>query len=153
MSDSLQPHGLQHARLPCPSQSLGVCSNSCPLSRWCHPTHHIIYHPLLLCPWSFPASESFPMSRLFTWGGQSIGASVSIFPMNIQGWLLLGLTDWFPCCPRDFQKSSPAPQYVSINFALLNLLYGPTITSVHDYKKTVALTIWIFVGKSDVSVF
>ena len=115
--------------------------------------HHIIYHPLLLCPRSFSASESFPMSRLFTWGGQSIGASVSIFPMNIQGWLPLGLTDWSPCCPGDFQKSSPAPQFVSINFALLNLLYGPTITSVHDYKKTVALTIWIFGGKSDVSVF
>ena len=75
--------------------------------------YHIVYHPLLLCPWSFPASGSFPMSQLFAWGGQSIGASASIFPMNIQGWLPLGLTDWSPCCPRDSQKSSPAPQFCS----------------------------------------
>ena len=94
MPDSLQPHGLQHARLPCPSLSPGVCSNSCPFSRW---SHRLSSHPLsptpFSCPQSFPASASFPMSQLFTSGGQSIGASASVLPMNIQGWFPLGSTD------------------------------------------------------------
>ena len=72
MSDSLQPHGLQHARLPCPSQSPGVCSNSCPLNQWCHPTISSSAAPFSSCPQSFPASGSFPVSQLFTSGGQSI---------------------------------------------------------------------------------
>ena len=90
MSSSLWPHGLQHSRLPCPSRSPGFCSNSCPLSWWCHLT----ISSFSSCPQSFPASVSFPASRLFASGGQSIGASASasIFPMNIQGWFL-GLTD------------------------------------------------------------
>ena len=94
MSVSLQPHGLKHARLPCPSLSLGVCSNSCPLSWWCHPTISSSIAPFSSCPQSFPASGSFPMSQLFTSGGQSIGASAStsVLPMSIQGWFPLGLT-------------------------------------------------------------
>ena len=91
MSDSLLPHGLQHAWLPCPSLSLGVCSNSCPLSRWCHPTisSSVVFFS---CPYSFPASGSFPMSQLFALGGQSTGASASVLPMNIQDWFPLRLT-------------------------------------------------------------
>ena len=92
MSDFLQPHGLQHARLPCPSPTPGACSNSCPLSRWCHPTISSSFVPFS-CPQSFPASGSFPMSRLFASGGQSIGVSASVLPMNIQGWFPLGLTN------------------------------------------------------------
>ena len=94
MSVSLQLHGLQHARLPCPSLSLGVCSNSCPLSWWCLPTISSSIAPFSSCPQSFPASRSFPMSQLFTSGGQIIGASASasVLPMNIQGWFPLGLT-------------------------------------------------------------
>ena len=86
VSDSLQPRGLQHARLPCPSPSPGACSNSCPLSRWCHPTISSSVAPFSSCLLSFPAWESFPMSRLFTPGGQNIGASASasVLPMNIQ---------------------------------------------------------------------
>ena len=84
MSDSLQPHGLQHTRLPCPSPSPGVCSDSCPSN------HLILCHPLLLCLQSFPASGSFQMSWLFASGGRSIGASVSVLPMIIQGWFPLG---------------------------------------------------------------
>ena len=91
---SLWPHGLQHTRLPCPSPSPGVCSNSHPLSRWCHPT--ISSSPALFssCLKSFPTSGSFLMSWLFTSGGQSVGASASasVLPMNIQDWFPLGLT-------------------------------------------------------------
>ena len=94
VSDSLQPHGLQHARLPCPSPTPGACSNSCPLSQWCHPTILSSIIPFSSCPQSFPASGSFPMSQFFTSGGQSIGvsASASVLPMNIQDLLPLGLT-------------------------------------------------------------
>ena len=94
MSDSLWPHGLQHARHPCPSPTLGVCSNSCPLHWWRHPTTSSSVIPFSSCHHSFPASESFPMSPFFTSGGQSIGisASVSVLPMNIQDWFPLGST-------------------------------------------------------------
>ena len=88
----MQPHGLQHTKLPCPSLSLGVCSNLCPLSRWCHLTISSSVTPFSSCPQSFPVSGSFPMSWLFTSGGQSIGTSPSVLPMNIQDWFLLGLT-------------------------------------------------------------
>ena len=89
---TLQPHELQHARLPCPSLSPGVCSSSCPLSQWCHPAISSSVIPFSSCPQSFPASGSFPMSQLFASGGQGIGASASVLPVNIQGWFPLGLT-------------------------------------------------------------
>ena len=94
MSDSLWPHGLQHARLPCPSSSPRVCSNSYPSSWWCHPTISSSVIPFSFCLQFFPASGSFPMSQLFASGGQSVGvsASASILPMNIQDWFPLGLT-------------------------------------------------------------
>ena len=93
LSNSLQPHGLQHARLPCLSPTPGACSNSCSLSRWCHPTISSSIVPFSSCLQSFPASGSFLMSQLFTSGSQSIGvsASASILPMNIQDWFPLGL--------------------------------------------------------------
>ena len=94
VSNSLWPHGLQHARLPCPSPSPGAYSNSCPLSWWCHPTISSSVVPFSSCLQSFPASGSFLMSQLFTSGGQSIGASasISVLPMNIRDWFPLGLT-------------------------------------------------------------
>ena len=87
---TLQPRGLQHARFPCPSPTPGACSNSFPSSQWCHPTISSSVIPFSSCPESLPASESFPVSQFFAWGGQSIGisASASVLPMNIQ--------DWFP---------------------------------------------------------
>ena len=90
----LQSHGLQLARVPCPSLSPGVCSNLCLLSWWCHPTISSSVTPFSSCPQSFPASGSFPMSQLFTSGGQSIRAlaSASVLPKNIQDWFLLGWT-------------------------------------------------------------
>ena len=93
MSDSLRPHGLQHARPPCTLPFLGACSNSSPLSQWCHPNISFSVIPFSSYVQSFPAG-SFPISWLFASGGQSIGvsASTSIFPINIQGWFPLGLT-------------------------------------------------------------
>ena len=94
MSDALQPHGLQHARLPYPSPSPGACSNLCPLSQWCHPTILSSVIPFSSCLQYFPALESFPISWFFASGGQSTGASASasVFPMNIQDSFPLGLT-------------------------------------------------------------
>ena len=90
ISDSLRPHGLQHAKPPCPSPTPGVYPNSCPLSWWCHPTISSSVVLFSSCLQSFPASESFQMSQLFASGGQSIGASASVLPMNIQDWFPLG---------------------------------------------------------------
>ena len=94
MSDCWWPHGLQHSRPPCPSPSPGVCSDSGPLSQWCHPTISSSVTPFSSCLQSFPAPGSFPMSWLFTSGGQCIGASTSasVLPINIQGWFPFGLT-------------------------------------------------------------
>ena len=92
VSDSLWPQGLQHARLPYLSSTPGACSNSCPLSQWCHPTISSSVIPFFSCLQPFPASGSFPRSRLFPSGGQRIGASASVLPMNIQDWFPLGWT-------------------------------------------------------------
>ena len=96
MSDSLRPHESQHARPPCPSPTHGVYSNSCPSSRWCHPAISSSVIPFSSWPQSLPASGSFPMSQLFTWGGQSTGvsASASVLPVNTQNWSPLGWAGW-----------------------------------------------------------
>ena len=96
VSDSLRPHESQHARPPCPSPTPRVYSNSCPLSRWCHPAISSSVVPFSSCPQSFPASGSFPVSQFFSSGGQSIrvSASTSVLPMNTQDWSPLGWTGW-----------------------------------------------------------
>ena len=96
VSDSLQPHESQHTRPPCPSPTPGVHSDSCPLSRWCHPAISSSVISFSSCPQSLPASESFPMSQLFAWGGQSIGVSAlaSVLPVNTQDWSPLEWTGW-----------------------------------------------------------
>ena len=104
VSDSLRPHRLQHSRIPCPSLSPGVCSNFCPLSRSCHPTISSSVTPFSFCIQSFPASGSFLMSQLFASGGQSIGASASVLPMNIQGWFPLGLTGLISLLSKGLSK-------------------------------------------------
>ena len=128
------PHGLQHARLPCPSPSPGACSNSYPLSWWCHST--ILSSVVPFCLQCFPASGSSPVSQFFTSGGQSIGVSVlaSVLPMNIQSWFSLGLIGLISCSPRDSQESSPTPQFKSTSSSALSLLYG-TVISIHDHWK------------------
>ena len=96
MSDSLRSHGLQHTRLPCPSPTLGTCSNSCLSRWWCHPTISSSVVPFSSCLQSFPASGSFSMRQLFATGGQSIGVpgSTAVLPINIYNWFPLGLTGW-----------------------------------------------------------
>ena len=112
VSDSLRSHGLQHARFPCPSPTAEACSNSCLLSRWCHPTISSSVVPFPSCPQSSPASGSFQMSQLFTSGGQSIGvsASTSVLPMNTQDWSPLGWTNWISLqtkgLPRVFSNTT-----------------------------------------------
>ena len=109
--------GLQHARPPCPSPIPRVYSNSCPLSRWCHPTISSSVIPFSSRLHSFPASGSFQMSQFFASGGQSIGvsASASVLPMNTQDWSFLGWTGWISLPPKDSQESFPTPQFKSIN--------------------------------------
>ena len=186
MSDSLWLHGLQHVRLLCPPLSPRVCSNSCPLSWWCHPTISSSVTPFSSCPQSFPSLGSFQISRLFASGGQSIGASASALPMNFQSWFPLGLASlisllpvqfscsvmsdslWLyglqharppcpsaspgvysnlcslsPCCPRDSQESSPAPQFKSFSSLLFSLLYGPTFTSLHLFHISFTSLQWL----------
>ena len=106
MSDSLQPHGLQHARLPCPSPSPRVYSDSCPLSQWCHPSISSCIVPFSSHLHSFPASGSLPLSQFFTSGGQGIGvsASASGLPMNIQDWFLLELTGFISLQSKWFSR-------------------------------------------------
>ena len=132
VSDSLQPHGLQHAGLPCPSPCPRACSNSCPSSQWCHPTISSSVIHFSSCLQSFLASGSFQMSQFFISGGQIVGvsASASVLPMNIQDWIFLGWTDWSSCSLRDSQESSPTPQFKTINSLALSFLYSSTLTSV-----------------------
>ena len=121
MSDSLRPHELQHARPPCPSPTPGVHPNSCPSSRWCHPAISSSVVPFSSCPQSLPASESFPMSQLFTWGGQSTGVSAlaSFLPKNTQDWSPLEWTGWISLQSKDSQESSPTPHFKIINSSVL----------------------------------
>ena len=106
---TLGPHGLQHARLPCPSPTPGACSNPCSLSRWCHPTISSSVIPISSYLQSFPISASFPMSRLFASGVQSIGvsASPSVLPMNIQDWCPLGWTGWISLQSKGLSRVFP----------------------------------------------
>ena len=106
VSNSLWPHEPQHARPPCPSPTPGVHPNPCPLSRSWHPTISSSVVPFSSCPQSLPASGSFPMSQLFTWGGQSTGvsASTSVLPMNTQVWSALGWTGWISLQSRGLSR-------------------------------------------------
>ena len=135
MSNSLWPHGLQHARLPCPSPTPGAYPNSCPSSWWCHPTISSSGIPFSSSLQSFPASGSFPMSQVFASGGQSIGASESILPMNIQGWFPLGLTSLISLQSRGFSSVFCSSTIQKHQSSVLSLLYSPTLRSVHDYWK------------------
>ena len=108
MPDSLWPHELQHARLLCPSLSPWICSDSCPLSQWCHPTISSSVTSFSSCPQSFPASGSFPMNQLFTSGGQSTGASASVFPVNIHYLFPLELTDLISLLSKELSRVFPS---------------------------------------------
>jgi len=147
VSDPLHPHGLQHARLPCSSLSPGVCSNSCPLSLWYHPTISSSATSFSSCPQSFPVSGVFPVAQLFP----------SVLELQLQhqsfqwifrvdffyDWLI-----WSPCCPRDSQESSPAPQFKHRHYFWQSAFF--VVRFSHSYTttgKTTALTRWTFVCK------
>ena len=137
---TLRLHGLKHTRPPCPSPTPRVYSNSCLLSRWCHPT---VSSSVIPFSWlqSCPALGSFQVSQLFASGGQSIGvsASTSVLPMNVQDWFPLGRTGSISCSPRDSQESSPTSQFKSLSSSALSFLYSPTLTSIHDHWKNHSL--------------
>ena len=143
VSDSLQPHETQHARPPCPSSTPGVHPDSRSWSQWCHPAISSSVVPFSSCPQSLPGSESFPMTQLFTWGGQSTGVSAlaSFLPKKSQGWLISLRMDWLDLLALQgtLQESSPTPQFKSINSSALSLLYSPTLTSIHDHRKNRSL--------------
>ena len=149
MSDSLQPHESQHARPPCPSQTPRVYPNSCPSSRQCHPAISSSVVPFSSCPHSLPASGSFPMSQLFTSGGQSIGVSVRISPSNEHTGLIFFRMDWLNLLAvqgtlksiLQHHSSKPSIFWCSAFF---------TVQLSHPYMttgKTIPLTRWTFVGK------
>ena len=155
MFDSMRPHGLQHARLPCPSLSSRVCSDSCLLSQWCiQPSH----------PLSTPSPLALNLSQhqgLFQWVN-SFHQVAKLLELQLQHqsfqWIfgadfLLDWLVWSPCSPRDSQESSPAPQFESINSLVFSLLYGPTLTSVHDYWKNHSFDYMDLCQQSDVSPF
>ena len=106
VSNSLRPHESQHTRPPCPSPTPGVHSDSCPSSWWCHPAISSSVVPFSSCPQSLPASGSFPVSQLFSWGGQSTGvsASASVLPMNTQDWSPLGWTGWISLQSKELSR-------------------------------------------------
>ena len=131
LSDSFWPHGLQHARLPCPSPTPGACSNSCPLSHWCHPTILFSVVPFSSCFQFFTASGSFPMSQFFTSGSQNIGvsASASVFPMNIPDWFPLGFTGWICLQSKGLARVLSNTTVQNHQFFGAQLSYRPTLTS------------------------
>ena len=149
VSDFLWPHGLQHARLPCPSPTPRAYSNSCPSSRWCHPTISSVV-PFSSCLQSFPASGSFPVSQFFTSGGQSIGVSVSasVLPMNIQGSFPLGWTGLISLQSKGLSRVFSNTTVQNINSLALSFLFIVQLS--HPYmttEKAITLTRRTFVGK------
>ena len=140
----LQPHGLQHARLPCLSPTPGACANSCPSSQWCHPTISSSVVPFSSCLQSFPASGSSLMSQFFTSGGRSIevSASASVLPMNIQDQFPLGLIHLISLQSKSLEHQNSRASILQCSAFFIIQLSHSNITG-----KTVALTTCIFVGK------
>ena len=137
VSNYLWSHGLQHARPPCPSPTPRAYSNSRPLGRWCHPIISPSVTPFSSCLQSFPVSGSFPKSQFFASGGQSIvaSASASVLTMNIQDWFPLGWTGLISLLSKELSKVFSNTTVLGISSLALSLLYGPTLTSIHDYWK------------------
>ena len=139
MSNALWPHGLHHARLPCPSLSPRACSQSCPLSRWCHPTISFSVTPFFSCP------QLSQHEGLFQWVG-SLHQVAKVLALQHQSfqWIFRidFLQDWLGgslCILRDSQEFSPTPQFKSISSSALSLLHSPTLTSIHDHRKNHSL--------------
>ena len=135
---TLQSHGLHYARLPCPSPTPRACSNSCPLTQWHHPTISSSVVPFSSCLQSFPVSGSFPVSQFLPSGGQSIrvSAAASVLPMNIQDWFSPGWTGLISSQPKGLSRVFSITTVQKHQFFSAQLLYGLTLTSIHDYWKT-----------------
>ena len=141
ISNSLQPHESQHARPPCPSQTLGFYSNSCPSSQWCHPAISSSVVLFSSCSQSLPASGSFPTSQLFPEMAKVLEFQLQhqSFQWTPRTYLLQDGLVGSPCSPRDSQESSPTPHFKSINFLALSFLHSPTLTSLPDHWKNHSL--------------
>ena len=141
MSDSLQPHGLQHTRPLCPSPSPRVCPSQCPLNWWCHPTISSSVGFFSFCLQSISASGSFPMSQLFTSGGQSVGASESVLPKSTQGRFLFRLI--WSCSPRDSQsRNIERAQQVKSDMKEENVQWHYRNTKIHKRLKWIIIHWW-----------
>ena len=138
---TLRPHELQHARPPCPSPTPRVHPNPRPSSWWCHLAISSSVVPFSSCPQSFPASESFPMSQLFTWGGQSTGASAlaSVLPKNNQDWSPSEWTGWISLQSKELSRVFSNTTVQKYQFFCAQLLHNPTLTSIQDYWKNHSL--------------
>ena len=149
MSDTLRPHEMLHARLPCSPLSPRVCSNSCQLSQWCYPTILSSVSPFSSCTQSFPELGSFSSeSVLHIRWPVCWSFSFSISPSNEHPGLISFRMNWLDLLSvQGTLESSSAPQFKSISSSVLSLVYSPTLTSIHDYWKTMALTRLTFVGK------
>ena len=154
VSDSVSPHESQHARPPCPSPTPGVYSNSCPSSRWCHPAISSSVLPFSSCPQSLPASGSFPMSQLFTWGGQSTGVSVSasVLPMNTQDWFPLGWTGWISLQSKGLSRVFSNTTVQKHQF-FWHSAFFTTLKSIHDQWINHSLDQTHLCWQSNVSAF
>ena len=137
VSDSLRPHESQHARPPCPSPTPRVHSDSCPSSQWCHPAISSSVVTFSSCPQSLPASESFPVSQRFAWGGQSTGVSTlaSFLPKKSQGWSPSEWTGWISLQSKGISRVFSNTAVQSINSSVLSFLYSPTLASLHHHWK------------------
>ena len=135
MSDSLRPHEPQHTRPPCPSPTPRVYPNSCPLSRWCHPTISSSVVPFSSCLQSFTGSGSFQMNQLFASGDRSIGvsASASVLPVNTQDWSPLGWTGWISLQSKGLSRVFSNTIVQKHQFFRAQL-YSPVLTSIHYWK-------------------
>ena len=138
---TLWPHELQHGRPPCPSPTTRVHSKSRPSSLWCHPTISSSVVPFSSCSQSLPASESFPMSQLFTWSSQSIGVSAlaSVLPMNTQGWSPSEWTRWISLQSKGLPRVFSNTTVQKHQFFGAQLSHSPTLTSIHDHWKNHSL--------------
>ena len=155
MADSSRPHELQHARPPCPSPTPRVHSDSRPSSWWCHPAISSSVVPFSSCPKSLPPSESFPMSQLFTWGGQSTGVSTlaSFLPKKSQGWSPSEWTGWVSLQSKGLSRVFSNTTVQKHQFSGAQLLHSPTLTSIPDHRKNHSLDSTDLCWQSNVSAF
>ena len=155
MSESLRPHGLQHTRPPCPSPSPGVCPSSCSLHWWCCPAISSSDNLFSLCPQSYPASETFPMSHLFATDDLNTGASASasVLPVNIQGWSPLRWTSLISLLSKGLSEVFSSMTVQKHQFFSVLPSYGPALTTVRDHWEDHSLDYMDLCWQSYVSAF